>query len=100
MYMSSRAASLKLVRVVSILKLAVYSSAVIPSVILSACSCVQAVLSLSGLLKVLSIDAKSSARVPKEDVLSKIALISLAAQTWAIPPHMKDRVCRIFILRL
>ena len=52
----------------------------------------------SGSLKVLLIDAKSSARVLKEDMLSKIALISLAAHTWAIPPHMKDRVYRIFIL--
>src|SRR5882724_615231 len=75
-----------------------YSSAIIPSVILSACSCVQAVLSQSGLPKVLSIDAKSSARVPKEDVLSKITLVSLATHTWAIPPHMKDSVYRIFIL--
>jgi len=98
MYMSSRAASLKPVRVVSILELAVYSSAIIPGVILSACNCVQAVLSQSGLLKVLLIDAKNSARVAKEDVLSKIALILLATHIWAIPPCMKDRVYRIFVL--
>src|SRR5882724_11090023 len=98
MYMSSRAASLKLVQAANISKLAVYSSAIIPSVILCACSCVQVVLSLSGSPKVLLIDAKSSARVLKEDVLSKIALVLLATHNWDIPPCMKDRVYRIFIL--
>src|SRR5882724_6790628 len=98
MYVSSRAAALKLVQAASISKLAVYSSAIIPGVILGVCSCVQVVLSWSGSLKVLSINAKSSARVPKEDMLSKMVLFSLAAHTWAIPPCMKDRVYRIFIL--
>jgi len=30
--------------------------------------------------------------------VSKTTLVSLATQTWAIPPHMKDRVYKIFIL--
>jgi len=78
MHVSLRAASLKPVLVASISKLAIYSSAIIPGVILSQCSCVQAVLSWSGLPKVLLINAKSSTRVLKEDMLSKIALVSLS----------------------
>ena len=37
-------------------------------------------------------------RVENVEVWDKTALVSLSAQTCAIPPHMKERAYRIFIL--
>src|SRR5882724_1990639 len=40
----------------------------------------------------------NSAKVANMEVYDKIALVSLSAQTCAIPPRIKERVYRIFIL--
>src|SRR5882724_9725775 len=95
---SSRAASLKLVLSANILNLAVYSSAIMPVVIVRACSWAQAILSWSGSPKVLSMLDSNSARVANVEVYDKIALVSFSAQTCAIPPCIKEREYRIFIL--
>src|SRR5467141_3343936 len=76
----------------------VVSPSHMPIVIFRACSWVHAVLSRSGSLKVLSMPASSSARVENVEVWDKTMLVSFSAQTCAIPPHMKERAYRIFIL--
>src|SRR5882724_8579969 len=98
MNMSSRAALLKLVLFANISNLAVYSSAVIPAVIFRACSWAQAILSQLGSPKVLSMLDSNSVRVANMEVYDKITLVSFSAQTCAIPPHIKERAYRIFIL--
>src|SRR5882672_2618236 len=95
---SSKAALLKLVLPASISNLAVYSSAVMPIVIFMACSWACSVLSRSGSQNVLLMPARISARVENMEVWDKTVLVSFLAQTCAIPPHMKERAYRIFIL--
>src|SRR5882672_2321269 len=95
---SSKATSLKLVLPTSLLNLAMYSSAVMPIVIFRGCSWAPAVLSQSGSPKVLSVPANSSARVENVEVWDRISLVSFSAHTCAIPPCMKERAYRIFIL--
>ena len=65
---------------------------------MSACSWACVVLSLSGSLKVFSMDARSPSRVLNVDILAKVMLVLLAGQSCAIPPLMNDNAYRIFIL--
>ena len=92
---SSSATSLKLVILMSISNLAVYWSAIMPVIIFKACSWAHAILSQSGSPKVLSILASSSVRVENMEEWDRILF---SAQTCAIPPCMKERAYRIFIL--
>ena len=98
MNVSYSAASLKLVLPVSISNLAMYLSAVMPVIIFRACSWACTILSQSGSPKVLSIPASSSARVENLKEWYRTALVSFSAQTYTIPPHMKERAYRIFML--
>src|SRR5882724_2484182 len=98
MNVSSRAASLKPVLSANISNLAVYSSAIMPVVIFRECSWARAVLSWSGSLKVLSMLDSNSAKVAKVEVYDKITFVSFSVQTCAIPPRIKERAYRIFIL--
>src|SRR5882724_2037536 len=66
--------------------------------LIRACSWVHAILSQSGSPKVLLIPASSSARVENVEEWDRITLVSLLAQTCTIPPCMKERAYRIFIL--
>src|SRR5882724_8756849 len=95
---SSRAASLKPVLSANISNMAMYSSAIMPVVIFRACSWAQALLSQSGSPKVLSMLDSNVAKVANVEVYDKIALVSFSAQTCAIPPCIKERAYRIFIL--
>src|SRR5882724_12492424 len=98
MNVSSRAASLKPVLSANISNLAVYSSAIMPVVIFRVCSWARAVLSWLGSLKVLSMLNSNSAKVANMEVYDKITLVSFSAHTCAIPPCIKERAYRIFIL--
>src|SRR5882724_3723552 len=89
---------LKPVLSANISNLAVYSSAIMPIVIFRVCSWAQAVLSQSGSPKVLSMLGSNSARVANVEVYDKITLVSFSAQTCGIPPCIKERAYRIFIL--
>src|SRR5882724_10545772 len=89
---------LKPVLSANISNLAVYSSAVMPIVIFRVCSWAQAILSQLGSLKVLSMLDSNSARVANVEVYDKITLVSFSAQTCGIPPCIKERAYRIFIL--
>src|SRR6266481_2991969 len=57
-----------------------------------------AILAQSGSPKVLSMFAKISSRVWKCNLPSMITVVSFAAHICAVPPHMNERVYRIFIL--
>ena len=85
-YASSKVTSLKPVLPASILKLAMYLSAVIPAIFLSACNWVHAILSLSGSQKVLSMAVRSSGRVLNTD-LSASTAFRRGAAIWT-PPHL------------
>src|SRR5882724_11779391 len=95
---SSRAASLKPVLSAYISNLVMYLSAVMPAVIFRVCSWARAVLSRSGSPEVLYMLDSNLVRVANMEVYDKIALVSFLAQTCAIPPHIKERAYRIFIL--
>ena len=69
-----------------------------PIVILRACNWVQAILSQSGSLKVLSMPANSPTKVQNVDMWDNTALVLFSAQTCAIPPCMKERASFDFIL--
>ena len=94
---SSSAASLKPVLSVSISNLAIYSSAIMPVIIFRVCSWACTILCQYGSPKVLLIPASSSEKVGNVE-WDRIMLVSFSAQTCTIPPHMKERAYRIFIL--
>src|SRR5882672_5647669 len=95
---SSKAASLKLALPTSISNLAMYSSAIIPIVIFRVCSWAYTVLYQSGSPKDLLMPASSSVRVENMEVWDKTTLVWFLAQNCTIPPCMKERAYRIFIL--